>query len=149
RSFIADQKFEKMKSATSFMQIRHDRDNQCTNFEFTSNTIDIKLPTELFNLYNAGVGVSCAEVIHSSLAYSALLAALYEINNYPDCLWAKAIVQLVLNKPELKDYYEIDNDQIHFSDITYIATILLKDPYNRMLHKLESMNPSTSIFDND
>lgn len=149
RSFVADSKFDKLNSATSFMQIRHDKDSKYTNFEFTSSTIDIKLPTELFNLYNSGVGVSCAEIIHSSLAYSALLSALYEINNYPEHLWAKAIVQLVLNNNELKEYYEIENEQIHFSDITYIATILLKDPCNRMLHKLDSMNPSSSIFDND
>lgn len=148
RSFLADPKFDKLQSVTSFMQIRHDKDNEYTNFEFTDRTIDIKLPTALFNIYAAGVGVSCAEVIHSSIAYSALLSGLYEINNYRNSLWGHAIMQLVENNPQLKDAYEINEDgSIGFFDVTYIATVLLKDPYDRMLHKLDSINTQTSTFD--
>lgn len=149
RSFVADPRFDKLKSATSFMQIRHDVEHSYTNFEFTPKTIDIKLPTELFNIFNSGVGVSCAEVIHSSLAHSALLAALYEINNNASSMWAQAIVELLNNDPELRDYYTIDNGVINFTDAIHVATMLLKDPYDRMLRKLDSMNPSTSMFGND
>jgi len=149
RSFVADPKFDKLKSATSFMQIRQDKDNSYTNFEFTPTTIDIKLPTELFNIFNSGVGLSCAEVIHSSLAHSALLAALYEINTYPTSIWAQAILELVKNNTDLRGYYEIDDCGVRFTDAIHVATMLLKDPYNRMFHKLDSMNPSTSMFTND
>lgn len=149
RSFVADPTFDKLKSATSFMQIRQDKDHTYTNFEFTSKTIDIKLPTELFNIFNSGVGISYAEVIHSSLAHSALLAALYEINNYSNSQWAQAIVELLNNDPDLKDFYTIDNGSIQFTDAIHVATMLLKDPYNRMFRKLDSMNPSTSMFSND
>lgn len=149
RSFLADPKFDKLKSATSFMQIRHDKDNDHTNFEFTPTTIDIKLPTELFNIFNSGVGLSFAEVIHSSLAHSALLAALYEINSYPTSHWALAIVELLRTNPDLKDYYDIEEGKIRFTDPIHVATMLLKDPYDRMLRKLDSMNPSTSMFGND
>lgn len=149
RSFVADPRFDKLKSATSFMQIRHDEENSFTNFEFTPKTIDIKLPTELFNIFNSGVGISCAEVIHSSFAHSALLAALYEINNNASSMWAQAIVELLNNDPELKEYYTIENGMITFTDAIHVATILLKDPYDRMLRKLDSMNPPTSMFSND
>lgn len=149
RSFIADPKFDKLKSATSFMQIRQDQDHTFTNFEFTSKTIDIKLPTELFNIFTSGVGGTYAEVIHSSLAHSALLAALYEINNYANAQWAQAIVELLNNDPDLKNFYSITNGVISFTDAIHVATMLLKDPYDRMLRKLDSMNPSNSMFSND
>lgn len=148
-SFVADQKFDKLKSATSFMQIRHDLDNEYTNFEFTPTTIDIKLPTRLFNLYNSGVGMSFAEVIHSSIAHSALLSALYEINDHLSSQWAQAIIHLIKNNGDLKDYYEISENQITLMDIPHIATMLLKDPYDRMLTKLDSINSSPSIFENE
>ena len=148
-SFVADKKFDKLKSAVAFMQIRQDKDKSYTNFEFTPKTIDIKLPTELFNIFNSGVGTSYAEIIHSSFAYSALLVALHEINKYSSHQWAQAIVELVRNHPNLTDGvdYEIDDDGIHFTDKAHIAMMLLKDPYDRMLRKLESINQPTSMFD--
>lgn len=148
RNFVADLKFDKLQSATSFMQIRQDEYNEFTNFEFTDRTIDIKLPTELFNIYNSGVGQSFYEVIHSSLAYNALLGALYEINSYKQSIWAQALIKLITNDDELLDAYNInDNNIIEFNDITKVATHLLRDPYNRMLHKLDSITSENSLFD--
>lgn len=149
RSFVADRKFDKLKSATSFMQIRHDKDHDYTNFELTPTAIDIKLPTKLFNIFNSGIGLSYAEVIHSSLAHSALLTALYEINSYPASHWAQAIIELLKNDDSLKDFYEIEDGKIRFTDTIHVATMLLKDPYDRMLRKLDSINLSTSMFAND
>ena len=148
RNFVADQRFDKLKSATSFMQIRVDKDNEYTNFELTEKTIDIKLPVELFKIYNAGINHSFSEVIHSSLAYNALLGALYEINKHPSYLWAQALKQLIRNNSELDNYVSVEEDgSFHFSDVTRVATILLKDPYNRMFHKLQQTNSDTTNFD--
>lgn len=146
RSFPADPKFDKLQSVTSFMQIRHDTENNYTNFDMSGRTIDIKLPTELFKIYKSGVGNSYAEVIHSSIAQTALVSALYEINTYRDKIWAQAIEQLIKNNPELNDYYTDDEDGFHFTDHLHIATILLKDPFNRMLHRLKESIPNDSIF---
>ena len=148
KNFVADPKFDKLQSATTFMQIRHDQDSEYTNFELTERTIDIKLPTELFEIYNSGIGHSYSEVIHSSLAYNALLGALYEINDHPSYIWAQALIQLIRNTPDVERYVNIDdNGQVHFSDMTRVATILLKDPYNRMLHKLNQTTINTFAFD--
>ena len=147
RNFVADPKFDKLQSATTFMQIRHDQDSEYTNFELTERTIDIKLPTELFEIYNSGIGHSYSEVIHSSFAFNALLGALYEINNHPSYIWAQALVHLMRNTPEIERYVNIDeNGKIHCSDWPRVATILLKDPYNRMLHKL-NQTTNTPVFD--
>lgn len=147
-NFVADPKFDKLQSATSFMQIRQDEDNEYTNFELTERTIDIKLPPELFKIYNAGVGQSYSEVIHSSLAYNALLGALYEINNYPSAIWAQALIKLMHNTPEIENYVSFDDDgKLECHDMTMVATILLKDPYNRMLHKLSQTTFDTTDFD--
>lgn len=147
RSFPADPKFDKLQSVTSFMQIRHDPDNQFTNFEFTDNSIDIKLPTDLFKIFVSGVGQSYAEVIHSSIAHSALLGALYEINNYQSSMWAQAIIRLIQNKPDISEsFYKDDDGNYHFTDALNIATMLLNDPYNRMFFKLKSNFPENSIF---
>lgn len=148
RNFVADPKFDKLQSATSFMQIRHDEDSEYTNFELTDKTIDIKLPTELFKIYNSGIGHTYSEVIHSSLAYNALLGALYEINNYPLTIWAQALTKLLHNTPEIEKYANFDESgQVHYSDITRVATILLKDPYKRMLHKLNQSTLYSENFD--
>lgn len=146
RSFFADKKFDKLQSATTFMQIRQDLDHEYTNFDFSNHTIDIKLPTDLWNIYNSGIGNSYAEVIHSSIAYNALLAALMEINSNPTKMWAQALVKLITNNPELSDAYSIDGELIHFTDLTKVATILLKDPYKRLFNKLQSLTPKTPMF---
>jgi len=146
RCFPADPKFDKLQSVTSFMQIRHDTENAYTNFDLSGRTIDIKLPTELFNIFNSGVGNSYAEVIHSSIAQTALVSALYEINSHHDKMWAQAIVQLIKSNADLKDYYTEDEDGIRFTDCLYVATMLLKDPYNRMLYRLKESISQDSIF---
>lgn len=147
-NFVADPRFDKLQSATSFMQIRQDEDSEYTNFELTDRTIDIKLPTELFKIYNAGIGQSYSEVIHSSLAYNALLGALYEINEHSSAIWAQALIKLMHNTSELDNFVSFDDTgKVIYSDITKVATILLKDPYNRMLHKLNSITSETTDFD--
>lgn len=149
-TFVADPKFDKLKSATSFMQIRHDRESEYTSFDFTDTTIDIKLPTELFNIYNSGVGTTFADVIHSSFAHGALLSALHVINQHPNALWAQAIVKLIQSTGEISKLCQLESDgEIVISDTLQVANLLLRDPYQRMLRKLNEINPSSSIFDND
>lgn len=146
-NFVADPKFDKLRSATSFMQIREDKDHEYTTFELTDRTIDIKLPTELFEIYQSGVGISYSDVIHASLAYNALLGALYEINNHNMSVWAQALIKLLYNLPEAKELVSFDdNGQVEISDKSTVATLLLKDPYNRMLCKL-NQSPSDTNFD--
>lgn len=149
RSFNAETKFEKLQLAGSYMQIREDKYNKITNFEYTDRTIDIKLPTELFHIYNSGVGSSFAEIIHSSLAFNALVSALYVINEYRSSTWADAIIYRLQTEQEFASRVHFEEDEIKIDNHTEVATILLKDPYDRMLRKLETINinDNTQMFD--
>ncbi len=146
-NFFADPKFDKLQSVTSFMQICKDTENEYTNFKLDDNLIYINLPVSLFNIFNSGVGHSFAEVVHSSIAQTALLSALYEINNYRNKMWAQAIIELLKNNPNLQDNYAFDDEgKINITDHLKVATMLLKDPYDRMFHKLGETIANGSIF---
>lgn len=146
-SFFADPKFDKLQSVTSFMHICKDRKNDYTNFKLNDNLIYINLPVALFDIFNSGVGLSFAEIIHSSIAQTALLSALYEINNYRNKMWAHAIIDLLKNNPRLQDNYKFNEDgKLIITDHLKVATMLLKDPYDRMFHKLEQTASQEPIF---
>lgn len=146
-SFFADPKFDKLQSVTSFMQICKDTENEYTNFKLDDNLIYINLPVSLFDIFNSGVGLSFAEVVHSSIAQTALLGALYEINNYRNKMWAQAIIELLKNNSNLQDNYTFDDEgKLIITDHLKVAIMLLKDPYDRMFHKLEEATYNGSIF---
>lgn len=147
RSFPADPKFDKLQSVTSFMHICKDTEHEYTNFKLNDDLININLPVSLFDIFNSGVGVSFAEVVHSSIAQTALLSALYEINSYRRKMWAQAIIELLKNNPSLQDNYTFDDEgKLIITDHLKVATMLLKDPYDRMFHKLEETTSNGSLF---
>lgn len=151
RSFNADVKYDLLQSASSYMQIREEKYNKITNFDYSGNTIDIKLPSELFKIYTSGIGHSFAEIIHSSLAFNALVNALWEINNYRSSVWADAIMHRLRTETEFEEFVIVDDDGIEtITNIAEVATRLLKDPYDRMLRKLKdikNINDNTSMSD--
>lgn len=147
RNFYADPKFDKLNSVTSFMHICKDQHNDHTNFKLNDDLITINLPIHLFNIYSSGVGLAYSEVIHSSMAQTALLSALYEINNYPNKMWAQAIIELMRINPDLKDNFSVTEEgKVLITDHLKVATMLLKDPYNRMLHKLKESVENSTLF---
>lgn len=138
-----DIKYDKLQAASSFMVIR-EGSNEITKYDFTGNRIEILLPPPLFKIYQNGVGNKFAEIIHSSMAYNALICALYNIDNHKETSWAKTILYRLSTEDELIKYAQEDPDgTITIEDIPELATLLLKDPYNRMLNYLNNFTPET------
>lgn len=141
--YDVDIKYDKLQAASSFMVIREGID-EITKFNFSGNRIEILLPPQQFQIYQNGVGNKYAEIIHSSLAFNALTCALYSINNYKETTWAKTILYRLATEEELIAFAPEDPDSdATLEDVPELATILLKDPYNRMLNYLNSFTPET------
>jgi hypothetical protein len=149
--YDTDLKYDKLQAAGSYMQIREETNKSYTNIDLSGNVIDVKLPTKLFKMYNEGVGQSFPEVMHASIAYSALVSALYELkanyNDYRDKIWAKSIIYRFETEDIFKDFVTVSDDSIHVTDVSSVASLLLKDPYNRMFNSLSALKDNESMIE--
>lgn len=150
-TFDVDLKYDKLQAAGAYMQIREEANKNYTNIELNDKTIDIKLPTELFQMYNSGLGQSFPEIMHASIAYSALVTALNEYQNdyerHCNSYWARAIRYRLETEEKLKELTTFSDDGVAFTDISLVASVLLNDPYNRMFNSLSNSIDKESISD--
>jgi hypothetical protein len=144
--FNAELSYNKLVNPTSIIQIREDKENPYTNYDFSSDKIEIKLPTPLFDLYNNRIWDTYAEVIHASLAYNALTCALFQIGDYMHTRWAQAIQMRIQTEDQLREFdIDWDADNVSLDRVPELATKLMNDPYNRMLNKLTELNSKNTL----
>ncbi len=136
-SFTAQIDYKKLKAVASFMEI--DEGTQDTVYvELDSDKIIIFLPQEDYKIYTQDFisnEQKFVPVIHSSLVTNALLIALYNMNKYPERLWAQALQYRLETEKELEGISVEDVE-----NIPKIAQILLGKPFTRLMKGLEALN---------
>lgn len=141
-NFDADIQYEKLKAASSFMEIvPHEGKEDYVDYSFDTPKILIKLPLEDYNLFKMDMIRSKKEftpIIHSSLVQNALIAALFNLKKYAEedkVLWATTLKYRLENDAEINEG-SADIDPVN---IPKIVSRLLGNPVNRLLKGLEKL----------
>lgn len=134
--FNADITYEKIKSASSIMEVKENRNNDSdyTEFDLTHSKIHILLPTKEYLQFaddSIAKEPNYASTFHSSIVLNALLIGLYNIKNHEDTIWAKTINYRLNNDKEFENL-NIDDPE----NIPEIAQRLLGFPFNRLINDL-------------
>jgi len=135
-------KYEKLKSVSSFMEVkkRQDPNDTTTYFNLEEPKILILLPQNDYEIY-ADDSISkepkLAAIFHASIVLSALLIALYNFNKDSDLLW----VEVIKLRLEEKAFEGLSIDETE--NIPEIAQLLLGNPISRLMNDMKQvLNPS-------
>lgn len=136
--FDADIKYEKLKAVSSFMEIVENPKSEYTKIELEKPKIEIQLPTIDYNIYKSASIAKESKytaIFHSSIVLNALLVALYNFDEYDECLWAKALKYRFKNEDQFENLTMDEKE-----NIPEIAQRLLGNPFNRLLNALQKIN---------
>lgn len=151
--FNADIVFEKLKRIDTYMIIREDATIDQTDFKLDSvdGKIEILIPSVMYKHYKEVIkgNSSYAAIIHGSLVFNALLAALYNIDAYPDKLWARCIKERIEKDPEIAKLGIDPSDEDDREELPKLAQALLGDPFKRLFTGIEKIHESLNFDPED
>ena len=134
--FCADIVYETLKRIDTFMNIREDETISQTEVVLDSKDgkIEILIPSTMYKHYKEEIKGSSiyAAIIHGSLVFNALLCALYNIDTYPDKLWARCIKARIERDPEIAKLDIDPSDEDDKEQLPKLAQALLGDPFGRL-----------------
>jgi len=124
--------------AGTYMEIREDDKATEPYHMLQANKIGIVLPSNMFRVYKSKIGEQNVQIIHSSLAFNALMYALFNLDDYRDSewLWARCIIARLEEDEKFAPYRE----KIEKSDIPIVAQMILDNPYARLFSFIETSN---------
>lgn len=142
--------YAQVQSIGSFMQITENKFDECTHFNLEGDKIDIKLPTELYENYKYGIlgDKILKDIMHSSIVFNALVAALLYYNNEGGemKLWERTIKYRIETETELNQFSEtLETKDIN--DILALSQALLLNPYKRLFKVLPTLTQKTEEED--
>lgn len=137
--FDTDLRSDILHVAGTFMEIRKDDNATETTHRLDSQKIGIVLPSSLYKIYQSKIGEQNIQIIHSSLAFNALICALYNLDDMRDrdLLWVRCILARFNEEEKFAAYRE----QIDKKDVPALAQALLDNPYQRLFNFIESSTP--------
>jgi hypothetical protein len=151
--FSADIVYEKLKRIDTYMIIREDASITQTEFKLDSvdGKIEILIPSSMYKHYKEVIkgNSSYAAIIHGSLVFNALLAALYNIDAYPDKLWARCIKERIEKDPEIAKLGIDPSDEDDREELPKLAQALLGDPFKRLFTGIEKIHESLNFDPED
>lgn len=136
--FDTDLRSDILHVAGTYMEIRKDDNTTETTYRLDTPKIGIVLPSALYNIYQSKIGEQNVQIIHASLAFNALLCALYNLDDMRDrdLLWVRCLTAR-FNEDEKFSAYR---DQIDKKEVPTLAQALLDNPYQRLFNFLETSN---------
>lgn len=147
--FNADIIYEKLSYVDTYMIIREDTTIDQTDFSLDSvdGRIEILIPSAMYKSYvdEIKMNSSYAAIIHGSLVFNALLAALYNIDSYQDKLWARCIKERIDKDPEIAKLNIDPSDEDDREQLPKLAQALLGDPFKRLFTGIEKINESLNF----
>ncbi len=134
--FDTDLRSDILHVAGTYMEIRKDDLANETSYSLETQKIGIVLPTSLYNIYKSRIGEQNVQIIHSSLAFNALICALYNLDNMRDrdLLWVRCILARINEDEKFAAY----RDKIEKADIPRLAQDLLGNPYQRLFDFIQT-----------
>ena len=141
-TYDVDIKYDKLKSVGSLMQITESKMDKMPRFLLGGDKIDIKLPTELYNMYRESImgNRQFSNIIHSSIVFNALVTGLLYYDANKETLWARTLKYRIDNESALEKFR--DNKTLETEDpeeVMELAQILLMDPYKRLFESLSGL----------
>ncbi len=142
--YDADVKYEKLRSAGSFVTIIKGHDENNTLYYLSNPKIEIQLPPALYEDYriNFNNPGNHANIFHSSLVLNALVFALlnYDDNEHSNLLWARTLKDRIELEPGLHQYSNIfESEEKDPALALKFAQALLSNPYKRLLEAMHNI----------
>ena len=141
-TYDVDIKYDKLKSVGSFMQITEGKMDKMPRFLLGGDKIDIKLPTELYNMYRESImgNRQFSHIIHSSIVFNALVTGLLYYEPNKESLWARTLKYRIDNESALEKFKDNKTLETQEPDeVMELAQILLMDPYKRLFETLPGL----------
>lgn len=135
--------YDRLRSATSFLKIVPESDEDNVIYNIDKPKIEIQLPQELYDDYKRhfnGTGQH-ANIFHSSLAFNALVYALsnYKKDDHEELLWARTINYRIDTEEQLFAYKDILGDNNSPLEVLKLAQSLLANPYKRLFQTMHTI----------
>jgi hypothetical protein len=147
-NFNADIQYQKLKAASSFMQIvPNDPGKSYTEYILDDSKIQIKLPEVLYEKYKLiGGKKDLAPIIHASLVQNALIIALFNLQEHiaRGNIWALSIQHRLENELDLNE----GSTQIDVLKVPALVQKLLGNPNERLINSLEQISIKDLIQEN-
>ena len=136
--FDTDLRSDILHVAGTFMEIRKDENATETSHRLDTPKIGIILPAAMYDIYQSKIGEQNVQIIHASLAFNALVCALYNLDEMrdKDLLWVRCLLARFNEEEKFSAYRE----EIDKKDVPYLAQALLGNPYQRLFDFLETSN---------
>jgi hypothetical protein len=152
-NYNADIQYDKLHSAGAFITIIEGNDSENTTYTLDHSKIEVKLPPALFKEYKEKYNKRAskwADVFHSSIAFNALVYAIFSYNEdiHKDLLWAKTLDYRINLEPSLHCYKEVMSTKTP-SDVMGLAQALLGNPYKRMFKTIGTLNEQMRAANED
>lgn len=143
-NYNADIQYDKLRSAGSFISIIKGNDPENTAYTLDHSKIEVKLPPVLFDEYKEKYDKRTskwANVFHSSIAFNALVFALFSYNEdiHKDLLWAKTLKYRISLEPSLRIYKDTMTTKTP-REIMELAQALLGNPYKRLFKTIGTLD---------
>lgn len=142
-----------MHSAGSFITIIQGNDPDKTTYTLDHQKIEIKLPEKLFKEYKERYDKRTskwADIFHSSIAFNALIYALFSYNEdiHKNLLWAKTLNYRIELEPSLRLYKDTMKTKTP-REVMELAQALLGNPYKRMFKTIGSLDERLRASDSE
>ena len=136
--FDTDLRSDILHVAGTYMEIRKDENAKETTHRLDTEKIGIILPAAMYDIYQSKIGEQNVQIIHASLAFNALVCALYNLDDMRDrdLLWVRCLLARFNEEEKFSPYRE----QIDKKDVPMLAQALLGNPYQRLFDFLETTN---------
>lgn len=143
-TYNADIEYNKLHSAGAFLTIIKGNDPERTSYALDHQKIEVKLPPVLYDEYKEKYDrrtSKWSDVFHSSIAFNALVYALFSYNEdiHKDLLWAKTLKYRIDVEPSLRNYKETMTAKTPM-EIMELAQTLLGNPYKRMFKTIGTLD---------
>lgn len=136
-TFNADIKYDELQSIGSIVEVKEDKQEKYTHFDFSSAKIRIFLPTEEFSNFNRSNNKLLADITHASIVQCGLISALYAFKQHKTTLWAQTLIMRVKTDSKLKQFENLED--LDSLQISQLVNSLLDNANKRMFATIDSI----------
>ncbi len=137
RSFDADIKYDELNAIGSIVEVKEDKQEKYTHFDFTTDKIRIFLPSEEFADFNRSNNSYTADITHASIVQCSLISALYAYKSHTTTLWAKTLSMRIKSDPKLKQFENLED--LDGLQISQLVNYLLENANKRMFFTISKL----------
>lgn len=135
--FDAELKYDELKALGTIVEVKEDKTETFTHFDFSSDKIRIFLPSNEFKNFIHANNKEFADITHASIVQCALISALFSFKEYKDKSWARTLSLRAEQETKLKEFENLG--ELDILKISKMVDVLLGNPNKRMFAKLSNL----------